>query len=83
MLNEKNKSYMERLDREETKKKKQLAILRKTYENTMQEKEMLIAQLEAVIDEQESKLNGMKNKCCRIHVKKTIGWMIEKNEKQK
>ncbi len=63
---------MERLDREETKKKKQLAILRKTYENTMQEKEMLIAQLEAVIDEQESKQNGMKKKCCRIHVKKTI-----------
>ncbi len=59
MLNEKNKSYMERLDREETKKKKQLAILRKTHENTIQEKEMLIAQLEAVIDEQESKLNGM------------------------
>ena len=58
MLNEKNKAYTIRLDKEESRKKQQLAILRKTHDTVIQEKNMLIGELEAVIDEQESKLNS-------------------------
>ena len=58
MLNEKNKAYTIRLDKEESRKKQQLAILQKTHDTVIQEKNMLIGELEAVIDEQESKLNS-------------------------
>ena len=58
MLNEKNKAYMIRLDKEEARKKQQLAILRKTHDTAIQEKDMLIGELEAVIDDQESRLSG-------------------------
>ena len=58
MLNEKNKAYMIRLDKEEARKKQQLAILRKTHDTVIQEKDMLIGELEAVIDDQESRLSG-------------------------
>ena len=58
MLNEKNKAYMIRLDKEEARKKQQLAILRKTHDTAIQEKDMLIGELEAVVDDQESRLSG-------------------------
>ena len=58
MLNEKNKAYMIRLDKEEARKKQQLAILLKTHDTAIQEKDMLIGELEAVIDDQESRLSG-------------------------
>ena len=49
---------MIRLDKEEARKKQQLAILRKTHDTAIQEKDMLIGELEAVIDDQESRLSG-------------------------
>ena len=49
---------MIRLDKEEARRKQQLAILRKTHDTVIQEKDMLIGELEAVIDDQESRLSG-------------------------
>ncbi len=55
-LTDKNKTYKNRLEREETSKKQQLKIMRRTHEAHQQEKQTLITTLEEIVEEQEHKV---------------------------
>ena len=55
-LNDKNKVYCQRVKREEVNKKQQLKIIRLTHEAHLSEKQMLITNLEAIVDEQEARI---------------------------
>ncbi|CAH1774176.1 unnamed protein product [Owenia fusiformis] len=55
-LSDKNKQYRTRLQKEETNKKQQIKIMRKTHESHLQDKMLLISNLEDVIQEQEAKI---------------------------
>ncbi|KAH3772055.1 hypothetical protein DPMN_173387 [Dreissena polymorpha] len=56
---EKNRLYKARLEREETTKRQQLRILRKTHESQLQEKEQFIATLQAIVNEQEERIREL------------------------
>ena len=55
MLSDKNKSYKMKLDKEETSKRQQLKIMRRTHEAHMQEMQNLINNLQDVVEEYENK----------------------------
>ncbi|XP_070574041.1 kinesin-like protein KIFC3 isoform X3 [Ptychodera flava] len=56
MLTDNNKQYKTRLTKEETSKKQQIRIMRKTHEAHLDEKRELIKSLQDIIEEQESKI---------------------------
>ena len=53
-LTDKNKSYRQRLEKDEETKRQQLRIMRRTHEVHLQEKQLLIKNLEDIIAEQEN-----------------------------
>ncbi len=61
MMTDKNKSYRSRLEKEEASRKQQLRILSRTHEVQMSEKAQLIANLEAMIDEQEQRISQLES----------------------
>lgn len=61
-MNDKNKIYKSRLEREEMNKKQQLKILRRTHDAQLSEKAKLITNLEAIIDEHEVKVFSLEAK---------------------
>ena len=58
---DKIRQYKTRLEREETTKKQQLKIMRKTHEVQIQEKEKLINNLQGLLDEQEEIIKDLED----------------------
>ena len=58
-LTDKNKHYQHRIDKEESSKKQQIKIIKKTHETHLQEKQNLIKDLEDVIEELEAKQSSV------------------------
>ncbi|XP_052818548.1 kinesin-like protein KIFC3 isoform X2 [Mya arenaria] len=56
---EKIRKYETRLEREETSKRQQLKIIRKTHEDQQQEKTQLIDTLQAIVNEQEERIREL------------------------
>ena len=69
MLTDKNKQYRSRLEQEDNTKRHQLKILQKTHRTQQEEKQELIENLEALIEDLEEKVaqceaNGEIIRCC-------------------
>ena len=56
---DKIRHYKSRLEREENNKRQQLKILRKSHETQIQEKEQLVDNLQAIIEEQEERIKDL------------------------